>query len=293
MKKKLQVGRPNQKTKIDKREIGTEIDVKIGYASAAAEQISGDAVISCGLPSGSHALILSDGMGKGIKAAAGSRLVVNRLRKNLKEGIPVARSIKEVNEYMIEHASLSGQRDNEATKDESFATVDLTVIDRKLCRAKFYKMGAATSFIVRGNHVRRIAKAALPVGIIPTLKLTHISAELKSGDIIVMVSDGITDADRNDLEAGWLTKYLSKYVENVRNIPNRPPEYVETVDNIADNTYYQQFKSAAAADTTDVNSLSPRILASDILHEAQQRYGNRERDDLTVAVAIITDSGNK
>ena len=230
--------------------------IKVGYACCAAAEISGDAVISCGLPGGSRALILSDGMGKGIKAAAGSRLVVRRLRKNLKEGMPVARAIKEVNRYMIEHSAVYRRDGNAASED--FATVDLTIIDPVTCRARFYKMGAAASFLVRGGRVRHIAKEALPVGIIPALKLRHISAQLKAGDIIVMVSDGITEADREDMGAQWLEEYLSGFVE-----PSRLPA-----------------------------ELSPRQLASEILAMASSRYGAREQDDLTVAAVIITDSGS-
>ena len=264
------------------------IEIKVGYAAAAAAGISGDAAASCGLPGGSRALILSDGMGKGIKAAAGSRLVVTRLRRNLKAGMPVAKAIKEVNRYMIEQAEAvshkrasgtdfapgqvnpaSGQVNPAATKvgtgfaviqdgtdygDEDFATVDLTVIDRQSCRARFYKMGAATSFIMRQGHVRKIKGAALPVGIIPRLRLTHISAVLKEGDLIVMVSDGITDADRKDPEACWLCDYLSR------------------------NIYREDF---------DAGRLSARQIAADILKEAEARYGGRERDDLTVAAALI------
>lgn len=268
------------------------IEIRVGYAAAAAAGISGDAAASCGLPGGSRALILSDGMGKGIKAAAGSRLVVTRLRRNLKAGMPVAKAIKEVNRYMIEQAEAAslkspggtdfangqtgsaveqvnpapgqggtdfadgqkvadGQRD---CADEDFATVDLTVIDRQSCRARFYKMGAATSFIMRQGRVRKIKGAALPVGIIPRLRLTHISAVLKEGDLIVMVSDGITDADRKDPEACWLCDYLSQ------------------------NIYRDNF---------DAGRLSARQIAADILTEAEARYGGRERDDLTVAAALI------
>ena len=254
------------------------IEIKVGYASAAAAGISGDAAASCGLPGGSRALILSDGMGKGIKAAAGSRLVVTRLRRNLKTGMPVAQAIKEVNRYMIEQAEsaaarlpadtdfessqINGQADRSASQcgsqrcclGEDFATVDLTVIDRQSRRARFYKMGAATSFIMRGGRVRKIKGAALPVGIIPTLRLTHISAVLKEGDLILMASDGITDADREDPEAEWLCEYLSKAV------------------------YSTDF---------DVESSSARHIASEILKQAITRYGLRERDDLTVAVALI------
>lgn len=273
------------------------IEIKVGYAAAAAAGISGDAAASCGLPGGSRALILSDGMGKGIKAAAGSRLVVTRLRKNLKAGMPVAKAIKEVNRYMIEQAeaasnksaggtgfapgqvnpapgqggtdfaagqivadeqkSVDGQKVADGQRDyaaEEFATVDLTVIDRQSCRARFYKMGAATSFIMRQGRVRKIKGAALPVGIIPRLRLTHISAVLKEGDLIVMVSDGITDADRDDPEACWLCDYLSQ------------------------NIYKEDF---------DAGRLSARQIAADILKEAETRYGGRERDDLTVAAALI------
>ena len=319
------------------------IDIRVGYATAAAAGISGDAAVSCGLPGGSRALILSDGMGKGIKAAAGSRLVVTRLRRNLKAGMPVAKAIKEVNRYMIEQseagshkcaggtafAAIKDGTDFAATRsgtgyangqignvveqvnpalgqsgtvfaatrsgtafangqigkvieqvnpasgqvnpaagqvssmagqggtdyeDEDFATVDLTVIDRQSCRARFYKMGAATSFIMRQGHVRKIKGAALPVGIIPRLRLTHISAVLKEGDLIVMVSDGITDADRKDPEACWLCEYLSR------------------------NIYREDF---------DAGRLSARQIAADILAEAEARYGGRERDDLTVAAALI------
>ena len=225
------------------------IDIRVGYATAAAAGISGDAAVSCGLPGGSRALILSDGMGKGIKAAAGSRLVVTRLRRNLKAGMPVAAAIKEVNRYMIEQAAAAA---------EEFATVDLTVIDRQSRRARFYKMGAATSFIMRGGRVRKIKGAALPVGIIPKLRLTHISAVLKEGDLIVMVSDGITDADRNDLEARWLCDYLSEEI------------------------YSADF---------DTGRMSARQIAADILAEAEARYVGRERDDLTVAAALIVNGG--
>ena len=269
------------------------IEIKVGYAAAAAAGISGDAAASCGLPGGSRALILSDGMGKGIKAAAGSRLVVTRLRRNLKAGMPVAKAIKEVNRYMIEQAEAAARRQNgtefaavstqsagtsagtelanplasdpnsgtelaaarrEAASGEDFATVDLTVIDRQSRRAKFYKMGAATSFIMRQGRVRRIKGAALPVGIIPKLRLAHISAELKEGDLIVMASDGITESDREDPEACWLCEYLSQ-------------------------TVYRADR--------DMEQLSARQIAADILAEAEKRYGGRERDDLTVAAAII------
>ena len=67
-----------------------------------------------------------------------------------------------------------------------------------------------------------------------------------------MASDGITDADRDDPEAEWLCRYLSE---------------------------------------SDTGRLSARQIASDILRQAQGKYGSRERDDLTVAAAVIVKGG--
>lgn len=205
--------------------------------SSAAAGDSGDAAVACRLPDGSLAFILSDGMGKGMKAAAESRIVINRLRKLLKEGFSVAYAIKEVNRIMIE----------ESGSEDSFATVDLTIIDKNTGRAKFYKMGAALSFVVRGNKIRRISQPALPVGILPKLRLTHVTAKLRPGDVLIMVSDGITEADRNDLSAFWLEDYLMKY-----------------------------------AQTT-----GPKVLAGKIVLEARNRYLSRELDDLTAVVIKV------
>lgn len=205
--------------------------------SSAAAGDSGDAAVAWRLPDGSLAFILSDGMGKGMKAAAESRIVINRLRKLLKEGFSVAYAIKEVNRIMIE----------ESGSEDSFATVDLTIIDKDTGRAKFYKMGAALSFVVRGNKIRRISQPALPVGILPKLRLTHVTAKLRPGDVLIMVSDGITEADRNDLSAFWLEDYLMKY-----------------------------------AQTT-----GPKVLAGKIVLEARNRYLSRELDDLTAVVIKV------
>ena len=149
-------------------------------------------------------------------------------------------------------------------KPDSFATMDLALLDWARGQAKFYKMGAASSFLIRGSHVRRIDQAALPIGIIPTLKLTHRSATLALGDIIVMVSDGITEADKDDDEAQWLQEILAHVVPQSR-------------EGAA-----QQSKEQAAQ-----QNLAPRRLAQQILAEAQQRYGCRENDDLTVLVALV------
>lgn len=244
--------------------------LSVGYATAAAEEISGDTAISSGLPDGSLALILSDGMGKGIRAAAESRAVARRLRKNLKSGMKPAFAIKEVNRYMLDceealhqagPARCSGAAAGEA---ECFATVDLLIIDRNAAKAKFYKMGAASSFLLRNGKVKKFEQAALPIGIIPEIRLNHIAVRLKAGDIVIMVSDGITEAARVD---GELRLAGSNCVDG------------------SDGAWLHELLESRTA--AELVHLSARRLAGEILDEAVLRYADRERDDLTVAVVKI------
>ena len=205
--------------------------------ASSKESANGDRVTTSYLPDDSLAFILSDGMGKGKKAAEESRIVTEQLKRLLKEGVPAARAIKAVNKAMVESKR----------EGYSFATVDLTIIEKDTGRARFYKMGAATSFLVREGNTRRIEHPALPVGILPKLKLRAVSVDLKPGDVIVMVSDGVTEADRKDLSARWLQNFLCNLPDNV----------------------------------------GPINLANQVVTMAKRKYGKREKDDLSALVIMI------
>jgi len=236
-----------------KKEEKKHLSVHVGYASRAADpgsrelpEVCGDTAVSCRLPDGSRAVILSDGMGHGGSAAEESRTAAGLLRRFLKQGVPAARAMKEVNRYLLE-------RNRRKADGESFATVDLVIIDQISGRARFYKMGAAPSYIIRGRRIRKIQQPALPVGILPGIHLTHVSARLAPGDIIVMVSDGICDSGRRRaeesgaVEEDWIISFLNdgKMV------------------------------------------MGPRQLAGALLAEADRRWGTDESDDATAAVAVI------
>ena len=305
--------------------------LSVGYATAAAEEIRGDTVISSGLPDGSLALILSDGMGKGIRAAAESRAVARRLRKNLKSGMKPAFAIKEVNSYMLDCVKTQSEctdmrncRSAEgnakvpealqqaraarcssaaAGEAECFATVDLLIIDRNAAKAKFYKMGAASSFLLRNGKVKKFEQAALPIGIIPEIRLNHIAVRLKAGDIVVMVSDGITEAART-------CENIQPY-ENLRSPADAYPVEAARTEGSAYSSaeassegtacMYETAGSDCAGKSdgawlhellerrtaSELAHLSVRRLAGEILDEAILRYAGRERDDLTVAVVKI------
>lgn len=276
--------------------------VSLGYASQAgarrdkaseaeflmeesAEEICGDTAMSCQLPDGSRAVILSDGMGCGRMAAAESRAAAGMLRRLLKQGVPSARAIKDVNRYLLKKSD----RNNEK---ESFATVDLAIIGQTTGRAKFYKMGAAPSYIIRGRRIQKIQQPALPVGILPEIRLTHVSARLSAGDIIVMMSDGIcdsgwrcqggADADADNHGDDWVISFLNDMMWGKPGSSDGSRVAQSSGSRVA-----QPSGSRSAQPSGSRPAMGPRQLASALLEEAHRRYGDTETDDATVVIIMI------
>lgn len=231
--------------------------VHMGYASCAGTEnfrddtVCGDKALSCHLPGGGRAVILSDGMGKGHVAATESNRAAGMLRRRLKRGMAVDQAVKEVNEYLM---------GCEQTEREMFATVDLLILDEHRGTALFYKLGAAPSYIIKKEPaggrtcLKKVEGPALPVGILPAIKLSHSSARLAAGDIIVMMSDGIFDS-------GW--RCMAKEAD---------------LGDMACKPWMEDLLLAVSENE------GPRHLAGRILGEAIKRNACGEGDDATVIV---------
>ena len=70
----------------------------------------------------------------------------------------------------------------------------MTFIDLFNSKADFVKIGSPYSFIITRDTVKIIEGNSLPLGILEEMQPTVCSANLNAGDVIVFVSDGITDA---------------------------------------------------------------------------------------------------
>ena len=74
-----------------------------------------------------------------------------------------------------------------------YATMDLALIDLQLGRLHSWKAGAVATYIVRGNTCERIDHQTAPLGFSNHSALVEQNIELKHGDQIWMISDGIFD----------------------------------------------------------------------------------------------------
>ena len=161
---------------------------KINIASAKTtknnSEMSGDTSIQTSLHDGKFMMALSDGMGSGPKAKKSSSTVIKMLRKMLTTGFDKDVSIGLINSSI-----------NINSDEETYATIDISVIDRTTGNIEFVKNGACPTFIKSENKVEVIKAVSLPAGIVDNIDLVVYDKDLKGGEIIVMCSDGILESN--------------------------------------------------------------------------------------------------
>ncbi|UII56022.1 stage II sporulation protein E [Cytobacillus spongiae] len=162
--------------------------VETGVAHAAKDGgfVSGDSFSTIELGCGKYAVAISDGMGNGERAHIESKETLGLLQKILQSGIEEKVAIKSVNSVL----SLR-------TTDEIFSTLDLAMIDLQNASAKFLKIGSTPSFVKRGTKIMKIQANNLPMGILQDFDLDVVSEQLKAGDLLIMMSDGVFEGPKH------------------------------------------------------------------------------------------------
>jgi stage II sporulation protein E len=187
-------------------QVAKTFTVEWGVACKAkdGQQISGDLCKVISLRRGKVAVLLSDGMGSGSMAAGESKKLIHLLERLLTAGFDTDVAVKTVNSMLL----LTG-------KEESFATLDMAVIDTYTGETELLKVAAAPSFIKRVREVRIIHTSSLPAGIMQQVEIEPLHALLVNGDILVMISDGIADIIGKGVEKDcWLTNFLRRSNED-------------------------------------------------------------------------------
>ncbi len=215
------------------------ISTGVAHAAKGGGFVSGDSYLTMDLGNGKYALAISDGMGNGERAYLESMETLRLLKQILQSGIDEKVAIKSINSIL----SLR-------TTDEIFSTLDLAVIDLHDANSKFLKIGSTPSFIRRNKEIHKIEAGNLPIGIIQEFDVDEVSEQLKPGDILIMMSDGIFEGP--------------KHIENVDLWLKRKIREIETED--------------------------PQAIADIILEEVIRTKSGDIDDDMTVLVAKLEDN---
>ncbi|WZL72808.1 stage II sporulation protein E [Clostridiaceae bacterium 35-E11] len=222
----------------------TLVEVEKYKAVTGVARVSKDPRGVCGdnyslmdLPGGKYMMALSDGMGSGERAAKESMTTIAVLEQLMEAGFDQDITIKTINSILLLKSS-----------EEMFATMDLSILDAYTGKVEFVKIGAASSFIKRANgEIEVIRSTSLPIGMLNNIDIESFGKKLNDGDFVIMMSDGILDADQTiEEKEKWIITALQK-----------------------------------------LNSRNPQTIADALLDTAIQKYGNKIEDDMTVMVEKI------
>lgn len=175
------------------------------FSSAKEGQPCGDALSYLTSEKGIARMAVSDGMGTGERAAEESRTAVELLEQFAEAGFSAEMAVQMINSVLL-------LRNGE----EAYATLDICSVDLYSAKAEFIKLGAAASYICRGNRVISVYTRSLPAGIVRQVSVEKNEMLLKDGDVILMMTDGIVDALGGEQKtAGWLQDvFLPKSFRN-------------------------------------------------------------------------------
>ena len=176
------------------------VEVGAAWAGKDGSPVSGDVYDFMQLKEGKFAAVLSDGMGCGEEAARESTSAVALIRRMLEAGLDTEVAIKCVNSV-------------QALKkpEESFATVDMAIINLYSGQGEFIKIAAPPTYLIRGGRLRTIRSSSLPVGILSEIDISVTEKKMASGDVIVMLTDGILASRQGHQDREeWITGVLQE-----------------------------------------------------------------------------------
>lgn len=176
--------------------------VKIGVAAhkRKGSSVSGDSSTYFKTEDGRLFILLSDGMGSGREAAIESGSVVRLTEKFLKAGIEPVTTLQTVAQALLLRNLEEG----------GFATIDLMELNLAVGECRFYKQGAAPTFMKNGRKVRSYVGKAFPPGIGPEEYPADLPIlQLEGGETLIMLSDGAY-GPTGDI---WLGEMLDEFPE--------------------------------------------------------------------------------
>lgn len=172
-----------------------------GETTKSKSELSGDCMLNVRLKDGKYLVAISDGMGSGAKARQSSTQSLRMLENLLLSGFDKNISLDLINTSLINQNS------------EIFATLDIAIIDLYAGNIEFIKSGACPTYIKNNKKVQIIKSSSLPTGMVDTNNIQTFDRDIISGDILLMCSDGILDANIEYKNKELWIKYMLEDIE--------------------------------------------------------------------------------
>lgn len=193
--------------------VASKYDAVFGISKTVKDgsKISGDTYSVSKLDNGRFLIAIADGMGSGENAENVSSITLSLIESFYKSGMKSEIILPTVNKLLSLYT------------DDIFTALDVSVIDLYSCTADFIKYGSPYGFIINDSGIKIVEGSSLPLGIINEIKPTVCNTELNDGDMILIVSDGVSDSFGSS----------GDFIDYLRKIPAKNPQTL--TDNIMKN----------------------------------------------------------
>ncbi len=144
-------------------------------------------------------LALCDGMGSGKKAHSMSAMTLGLIENFYKVGFDNDIVLESVNKLLA------------INNQENYSTLDVCLLDLNKEIADFIKVGSPFGLIKREGNIEVVEGGALPIGALDNVSPATKKTTVSTKDLIIMVTDGITDAF---ISQDNMIEYVSKLASN-------------------------------------------------------------------------------
>lgn len=174
----------------------------VARTTKQGQETSGDSFSFFYDEDGEMAMVLSDGMGSGEEAAKESELILHLLERLLEAGFGEETAIRLMNSVLALRA-----------EQNSFATLDMSVLNLFTGTCEFIKIGGAATFLRRGGWVECVEARTLPIGMVQRVDYDSMTKKLYDGDYVIMLSDGVLDSIPEEERADFLRSSMGEDTE--------------------------------------------------------------------------------
>ena len=173
--------------------------------SRPANDVGGDLVDYIELDGFRHGVVLGDVAGKGLGAA----LLSSKLQATLRALAPEAASLDDLAARLNAILLRDGM-------DNRYATLFYIEVEHDSGEARYLNAGHNPAFVIREDRIELLGASSYPLGMLPGTDYRECGLSLKSGDLMLIYSDGLTEAETEDGEQFGMER-VEKLISRLRN----------------------------------------------------------------------------
>jgi phosphoserine phosphatase RsbU/P len=184
VEKELEIARGIQQSFLPEHPPTVE-GVDLAALNLPAKEVGGDFYDFIPVGAYKWGLVIADVSGKGVPAALFMALSRTLVRANVSDTVTASEAIRKSNDLLTEN-----------DRSNMFVTLFYGVLDPLKMTLKYVSAGHNPPFMLRkgGKDIILLKAKGVAMGVIPDIGLEEKEIKLDSGDVVVLYTDGVTEA---------------------------------------------------------------------------------------------------